>query len=60
MEDGISPGPAWCPGFMRGRNQAVRPEHREESLPLMGVLEAAEWGEQGEQFLDLWLRDLKT
>ena len=45
---------------MRGRNEAVRPERGEGSLPLMGVLEAAESGEEGEQFLDLWPRDLET
>ena len=44
---------------MRGRNQAVRPEHREESLPLMGVLDVPERVEQDEQFVDLWLRGFR-
>ena len=41
---------------MRGRTEAVRPQRREGSLPLMGILEAPVRGEQGEGFLDLWLR----
>ena len=56
MEDGPIPGPAWNPGCRRGRTEAVRPQHREGSLPLMGVLEVPERVEQDEQFVDLWLR----
>ena len=39
---------------MRGRTEVVRPQRREGSLPLMGILEALVRGEQGEGFLDLW------
>ena len=36
MEDGPIPGPAWNLGSRRLRTEAVRPQHREGSLPLMG------------------------
>ena len=58
MEDGPIPGPAWNLGSRRGRTEAVRPQQRELSLPLMEVLEVPERVEQDEQFVDLWLRGL--
>ena len=58
MEDGPVPGPAWNPDSRQGRTEAVRPQHREGSLPLMGVLEAPERVEKDVQLLDFWLKGL--
>lgn len=59
MEDGPIPGSAWNPGSRWGTTEAVRPQHRVGSLPLMGVLEVPERVEQDAQFVDLWLRGFR-